>query len=516
MTHHTHAPSHAPSAAGAQPHPATQIQAQTVAAPAPTSRRYVLIMLTALSALTFMDRQVLAVLLEPIKQEFGFTDLQIGLISGLGFALTFGVLGLPLGRLADRCERRSLIAWTRGIGGCIAISGAWASGLGGLMVSRAGAALSDAGGGAASMSILADLYAPSERSRVMSVFGVGATSGALLALLLAPLFASWWGWRGTLAVIGGALLLLSVVLRFSTTEPLRTMAHRPAAQAHATASAAPRSAVAQIWAEPVTRWLIVGASCALLAGLSIGAWNVALLVRRFDFSLTQAGWLSALAALLSLLGSLFAGWLTDRLARHDVRWQIRIPVLGVGVAMLSGLAYLSLSNDWLWPALACMLVYAFFTAWWGPATYAALSLVVPAYRRATASAMVLMAGALLGNGLGPIAAGWLSDALNPLLQGQGLRGALLLMMGMLLPGFWAFVQALRHYPQALEQAQRLYASTPDTAAGAAASAAPTDATATPAPAPAPAPIEPATPATPVAPVTRASTSHPASHSSTPS
>jgi MFS family permease len=93
-----------------------------------SSRVYVLALLTALSALTFMDRQILAVLLQPIKQEFGFSDLQIGLITGLGFALTFAVLGIPLGRLADRQERRSLIAWCRGVGGSVAALGALATG----------------------------------------------------------------------------------------------------------------------------------------------------------------------------------------------------------------------------------------------------------------------------------------------------------------------------------------------------------------------------------------------------
>lgn len=416
------------------------------------SRRYVLIVLTALSAITFMDRQVLAVLLEPIKQEFGFSDLQIGLISGLGFALTFGLLGLPLGRLADRYERRSLIAWCRGIGGCIAVTGAWATGTAGLMASRAGAALSDAGGGAASMSILADLYAPSERSRVMSVFGVGATLGALLALVLGPLFADWWGWRTTLVIIGCAMLALALLLRFSIQEPVRAFT-QPLKPVAVSPVQPEKSAVLLIWQEPVTRWLIVGAACALLAGLAIGAWNVALLVRRFDFTLKEAGTFSALAALMSLMGSLVSGWLTDRYAKQDVRWQIRIPMIGVGIALVFGLAYLCVSDDWLVVSLLCMLVYAFFTPWWAPATYAALSLVVPSQRRATASAMVLMMGALLGNGLGPIAAGWLSDALDVWTQGQGLRSALVIMMCMLLPSFLAFGQALRHYPEAHRKAQ---------------------------------------------------------------
>ncbi|MBV8247948.1 MAG: MFS transporter, partial [Comamonas sp.] len=237
------------------------------------SRVYVLVLLTALSAMTFMDRQILSVLLQPIKQEFGFSDLQIGLITGLGFALAFGALGIPMGRLADKHERRSLIAWCRGIGGCIASAGALASGAGGLTASRAGAALGDAGGGAASMSILADLYAPGERSRAMSVFGVGGAIGALLALLLGPLFAELWGWRAAMAVIGLAIVLLSLVLRLTVAEPVRALSHATASEP---AARQRQSAVLLIWSEPVTRFLIAGAACALIAGLSIGAWNVAL------------------------------------------------------------------------------------------------------------------------------------------------------------------------------------------------------------------------------------------------
>lgn len=397
-------------------------------------------LLTALSAMTFMDRQILAVLLQPIKQEFGFSDLQIGLITGLGFALAFGALGIPLGRLADRHERRSLIAWCRGIGGCIASVGALAAGAGGLTASRAGAALGDAGGGAASMSILADLYAPSERSRAMSVFGVGGALGSLLALLLGPVFAQWWGWRATMAIIGVAIVVLSLVLRFTVMEPVRTLTHA----AVPVRSAAPRprqSAVVLIWNESVTRFLIAGAAFVLIAGFAIGAWNVALLARRFDLSLKQAGGMSAVAALLSVSGSLFSGWLTDRMARRDVRWQIRIPTIGVALALVFGLGYLLVPDQLFALSMACMLVYSFFTAWWAPATYAALSLVVPAQRRATASAMVLMAGALLGNGVGPIAVGWLSDLM-------GLRDAMVVMMCMLLPGVWAFSRALAHYPEA--------------------------------------------------------------------
>lgn len=128
-----------------------------------------------------MDRQILAVLTEPVKAEFALSDLHVGLVTGLGFSVCFGLMALPLGRYADRHERRGLVAWCRGIGGALAALGALAPGAGWLMATRAGAAVSDAGGGPASMSMIADLYPPERRSGAMSVFTMGASAGSLMA-----------------------------------------------------------------------------------------------------------------------------------------------------------------------------------------------------------------------------------------------------------------------------------------------------------------------------------------------
>jgi MFS family permease len=110
------------------------------------SSNYTLVILTLLSALAFMDRQVLSVVIQPVKLEFNLTDLQIGLVTGLGFALTFGLLGVPLGRLADKHNRRSLIAYARGLGGLLGLMGSLSVGFFSLMFTRSGGAISDAGG----------------------------------------------------------------------------------------------------------------------------------------------------------------------------------------------------------------------------------------------------------------------------------------------------------------------------------------------------------------------------------
>ncbi len=405
--------------------------------------RYTLAVLALLSAFAFMDRQIFAVLVEPVKSEFGLSDLQIGLVTGLGFALTFGVLGVPFGRLADRHDRRRLIAWCRGAGGLLAAAGACAVGFWSLMATRAGAAVSDAGGAPASMSMLADLFPPEHRSRALSVFGAGASAGSLLALVLGSWIAQRYGWRATVAVIGASALLLALLLRATVGEPPRAWpAGLPSAQP-------PRSgAVREVWRAPVTRWLIVAAACVLLAGYSFGAWNTALLVRRHGLSLQDAGWVSGASALASVLGGLASGVLTDSLTRRSLRWQLGVPMLGVAIALPCGLWYLALPAGALDSARLLVVVYGFFISWWVAPTYAALSFVVPAERRATAAAMVMLAGAIVGSGVGPFLTGWLSDLLSARLDGDGLRYAMACMNGMLVPALYAFARAQRAYPTA--------------------------------------------------------------------
>ncbi len=410
--------------------------------------RYILTLLTVMSALAFMDRQILSVLIEPVKLEFGLSDLQIGLITGLGFAITFGLLGVPLGRLADRRERRSLIALCRGLGGLMAALGAASVGFWSLMFTRSGAALSDAGSTPGSMSMLADLYPPAQRSRAMSVFGTGGSIGALLALLLGSWLAENYGWRVTVVVAGAGSLLMALVLLLTVREPLR----QATAHAAPAAGVAQPGAVAAIWAEPVTRWLVIGVAFTLLAAYSFGTWNIALMVRHHGLSLQQAGWISGASAISSITGSLVSGALTDRMVQRDLRWQLGVPLVGLVLSLVSGVAYLLLPAGTLPIATVLMVLFAFFLPWWAAPSYAAISIVTPNQRRATANSMVLLAGAIVGNGLGPILTGWLSDVLNASLGGDGLRYAMLGMVSMILVGIFAFFRAMRAYPQAYRNA----------------------------------------------------------------
>ena len=403
-----------------------------------------LLLLTAMSMLSAMDRQMLAVLIEPIKAEFLLSDLQIGLVSGLGFSLSFCLLGLPLGRIADRHERRSLVAWTRGVGGLLAAMGGASIGFWSLMGSRAGGALSDAGGAPASLSMIADLYPPAQRSRAMSLFGLGAATGSMLALVLGSWIAQQWGWRLALAIVGGSAALLALLLRLFSSEPLRAQAARSNELSQG------RSSVALVWRQPVTRWIMLGAGFALLSGYSVGAWNVSYLVRSHHLTQQQAGWVAGFAALTSVFGSLVAGALTDRLVRRHPGWQMGVPLIGVSMALPSGLLFFAMPTGQVAAATAMVGLFAFFIAWWAAPSYAALSLVVAPQRRATANAMLMLAGAIIGSGIGPIFTGSLSSWLEQWLQDQALRCALICTIAMLVFSVYAFWRALLVYPAALK------------------------------------------------------------------
>lgn len=395
-------------------------------------------LLAALSALAFMDRQILAVLLEPIKQEFALSDLQVGLVTGLGFSLCFALIAVPLGRLADKRNRVTMVVAARALGGALAALGATTGSAWALAATRAGTAVSDAGAGPASMSMIVDLVPAEQRSRAMSIFTAGNAFGSLLALAGGAWLAQRYGWRVTLACVGTVSILMAALLRWRVAEPPRG---RFAARSGA-APAMTGGAARDVWSRPIARWLLIGGSFALLAGYSFGAWNFTYLMRAHGLSSQAAGLLAGGAALASVAGGLAAGTLTDKLMMRDGRWQMGVPALSLALALPSGLIYLALGPAHFAAACVGVLVFSFFVSGWAAPVYAALSMVVPPERRATANAMLLLSGAVVGSGAGPVLTGALSDGLRPWVGSDGLRWALALTVCLLGLAIAALLKAM--------------------------------------------------------------------------
>lgn len=390
-----------------------------------------LFLLALMYADTFVGRQVLAVMIEPIKREFGVSDSAMGLISGLAFAAIYAVLGLPAGRLADRLPRARLLA-----GACLL----WAlatmlCGLAGsfvvLVLARMAVAVAESPATPTSLSLIADLYPPHRRSFAISCFTAAPTFSAIIGLSVGAWLVETHGWRSAFILIGLPGLLIAALLAFSVREPARgrwELSHTPAPE-----QGMLRSALG-LWQEPALRCLLLAGGLTTLSGYAFAMWSPSFLVRSHGLSLQHAGLLAGLVGGGAAgVGTLFSGWLTDRLAQRSRHWLIGIPLLGNligGLALatyllwpagtLAQLGSVAVPTAMLWCGAAC-----FFTVWWVAPSYTLITHLVAPDRRGTAMAMQTILSTLLGVGLGPLATGILSDLLQPTFAAESLRYALL-------------------------------------------------------------------------------------------
>ena len=393
-----------------------------------------LLLLAAVFADNFVGRQILAVMIEPIKAEFGVSDTAMGLISGLAFAAVFALLALPAGRLADRMVRTRLLAiacllWAVATMLCGLAVSFWM-----LALARMAVAVSESPTTSTSMSIIADLYPPHRRSFAISCFTAAPTFSAVIGLSLGAWVVEQYGWRTAFIVIGLPALLFSTLLAFVAKDPAR--GRWDLASAHA---AHPLQSLGKearkLWALPAYRCLVMAGGLTTLGSYAIGMWNTSFLVRSHGLSLQHAGLLAGfICGGFAGIGALFSGWLSDHLTRRNPHWQVGIPVIGHVTALSALFAYLLWPNTvWLHVAgvpvpsamLLCAL-YSFFSVWWVAPSFNLITQLVPANRRGTAMALQTIISTLLGIGLGPLLAGLLSDALQPAYGIESLRYALLL------------------------------------------------------------------------------------------
>ena len=453
----------------------------TPSASGSTSRaqaHWALAVLTLVYAMNLIDRQIMGVLIEPVKQEFGASDTAMGFLTGLAFAAFYSALAIPFARYADRANRRNFVAWC-----CMG----WSvmTGLCGMAMSftqlalaRMGVAVGEAGGSAPSLSMIADLYPRAQRSRAMSVYMLGPHLGTLFGLGAGAWIAHQYGWRTAFIVMAVPGILAALLLRWTCVEPLRGSLDTPApaagegqANGPAAVGTAPqceptqakqplKQVLLEVWRTPGFAWIAVAGMLFGLTGYGLGIWGTAFLVRTHDLNLRDAGILVGLTGgVAAIFGALLSGWLTDKLVARDARWQMGVPIVGTAIAIPLGLAYL------LWPAgdfwqvgplkvpvaMAFSLLFSVFAVWWTAPSYAAITTLVGAHRRATSVAVYNLGLTVCGIGLGPFSVGVLSDLLTSSFGTQSLRWALVILMGGFILAMFALILAARPYARALQK-----------------------------------------------------------------
>jgi MFS family permease len=201
---------------------APQAAVQTDAAAKPSLRRYnVLGLLTVIYALNFLDRTIFNVLIEPIKKEFALSDTTMGLLAGFGFVLFYSVLGIPIARLADRFNRRNIVAVALAFWSAMTVFCGMAQSVTTLALARIGVGIGESGGTPASQSIIADLFSKNERPRALGVYAIGTYLGVFLGYFIGGYINQYYGWRMAFYTAGLPGIALAAVLWLTISEPKR-------------------------------------------------------------------------------------------------------------------------------------------------------------------------------------------------------------------------------------------------------------------------------------------------------
>lgn len=412
---------------------------------------------------SYIDRQVLSILLEPIKQEFGASDTQMGLLTGLAFGIIYAVLGIPVGRLADTHNRRNIVALCCGVWSLATAACGFATQYWHMLVARMTVAVGEAGGMAPSISIVSDSYPPKMRSFAISLFMMGPNLGTLLGLVIGGIVAQYYGWRAVFLAFGIPGVILSLIVYFWVKEPVRGAyeAPRPAAPVNT-----PReSMLRQVWRllgmKPL-RYICLACGMAGIAGYGYGTWAPSFFIRSHGMSIAHAGLVFGLSSGIgSVIGAMVCGKLSDRLTQKDARWQLRLAAIGTLCAVPAGLGvfFWPVSDFWMLGtikvpyAMVCAAIFGFFGAWFATLSYSAISQLVGASERSVAAAILNLFITLLGVGIGPVVTGMLSDYFAHSYGSGGLRFALAGVVCMFLLTVLFFTLAIRPYRQRLEQLQ---------------------------------------------------------------
>lgn len=400
---------------------------------------YVLGTMFVLTALNVMDRQVLAVLVEPVKNEFGLSDAEMGLLTGSAFALAHVVAMVPVGRLADVGHRRNVIAIGLFLWSALTVLTGASRVYWHLFLTRVGVGASETVGSGPAQSLLSDYFSVARRGMALSVHASGGTFGAMAGFALGGLLADAVGWRLTFVCFGIPGLLLTLLLLLTVREPARGAVDGLSESVDGSSSGGEGAIAGERGGEDDSslwsvlryllglrtyRQLLIAGALNAFANWSLLAWATAAMMRGHALSATEAGArIASSVTLFSAAGLIAAGLLSDRLGRTDIRWYMWLPAVASMLAYPFLLAFLLLPD----PDLAFWVVIpgAFLNTMWVGTFNASIQLLARPRMRATANSFfVLLTTGLIGQGLGPVFVGVLSDWLEPAYGVDALRYAL--------------------------------------------------------------------------------------------
>lgn len=390
-------------------------------------RRYILFMLLMVFTFSHIDRHILAVLLQPIKEEMLLSDTQLGFLTGFAFAFFYATLAMPMAMWADRHSRKNLIIVVLSVWSVLTMVCGLATNFLQLAVARIGVSIGEAGSSPPSHSMIADIYPPERRATAMAVLATGVNLGVFIGFYFGSWVAEIYDWRVAFFVVGGPGLILAAIMWLTFREPPRGHAdgHTASSSIHKGPAPPLKVVFSRFWTVKSLRHLIVGATLNVFVGYGVVAWVASFLIRSHGMSLGEAGGkVGIYAGIVGLVGTLIGGYLSDRLGRGDPRRRMWLLAVAAVVAAPFYVGFLLVTDSEL--AINLWIVPLILGAFYLPATFAMVQGLSPVRMRSVSAAILFFILNILGLGLGPQTVGILSDYLAPEYGSDSLRYAMLI------------------------------------------------------------------------------------------
>ena len=383
-------------------------------------RTYTLVLLTLVYVINYLDRQILGILLPQIQKEFTLTDTQLGLLSGTAFAVIYAVLGVPLAVIADRLNRRNVVALSLATFSFMTVLSGYTGQFWQLLLARFGTGIGEAGTGPSINSMLADLYPPEKRASALSFYSAGLNVGLLVGFFGGGWIAEHYGWRNAFFAAGVPGLLLAVYLFVGVREPIRGCVDNLKDDAPAPNL---RTVIRGLWNQRSFRWIAIGTSMSSFGGYAGIFFIPKFLVVSHHLSLVKVSIvLALLAGIPGALGTYLSGVFADRYGKRDIRRNMYVPIIATFFSAMAVPIFFLVSVTPI-ALTAAIIPFMMGATYVGPA-FAMTQALVPLRMRARAIAILLFVLNMIGLGLGPLTVDKLSDLLRPAFGLDSLRYAM--------------------------------------------------------------------------------------------
>jgi predicted MFS family arabinose efflux permease len=394
--------------ASATPANAPESAGETPAAKTPWRSWYALGVLFLVYVFNFIDRSILGILNQAIKEDLVLSDTEMGFLGGIAFAIFYTFLGIPIARLADRTVRRNVLAVSLSIWSIMTALCGLAGNFVHLLLGRIGVAVGEAGGSPPSHSMISDMFPQSSRATALAIYALGIPAGTMIGNLAGGWINEVFDWRTAFIIVGLPGLLLALVVVFTVKEPVRGASET---KVQSDEEAPPVGVVFRyLWSLKSFRYLSLAGAMHAFVGYGVGYWFPAFFIRTHGLGTAEIGvWLFYLG-FAGLAGTFLGGYFGDKMAKWDLRWYVWLPGLAT-LASLPFSLYVYLADDYTFAFLVAIIPTFLGSYYLGP-TFALTQGLVGLRMRALASSILLFILNLIGLGLGPQVTGVLSDVLN--------------------------------------------------------------------------------------------------------